>query len=236
LAEIEEMVIRAEAAVAVSSAALNLAMGRELGTPVEPVTELEPAPAAEESLEALVDEALAARPDLAATAAQVAAAERQVAAARAQRLPEVGFMGAVEAHGEDHPFAADGDNWSLGVGLRWTAFDGLATGARIRRAEESRRQAEQLATFELQRAALEVRRAYHELAAAGKRIEQAERAVELAAASLKIVEDRYENGLATLVELLEAETSLTEAKSRRVATRRDLLIAQATLDLAVGRL
>jgi outer membrane protein TolC len=83
---------------------------------------------------------------------------------------------------------------------------------------------------------LEVRTAFHELKAAAKRIEQAGLAVELAGASLVMVEDRYREGLTQLVELMEAETALTSARTREVQARRDLLLADATLKLAIGRL
>ena len=39
-----------------------------------------------------------------------------------------------------------------------------------------------------------------------------------------------------LIDLLDNETALTEARTRELAARRDLLLAQAALDLAVGRL
>ncbi len=83
---------------------------------------------------------------------------------------------------------------------------------------------------------LEVRTAFHDLRGARKRLEQAGLAVELAGTSLGMVEDRYREGLTTLVELMEAETALTSARTREVQARRDLLLADATLKLAIGRL
>ena len=49
-------------------------------------------------------------------------------------------------------------------------------------------------------------------------------------------DDRYREGLTTLVELLDAETALTRARTREVATLRDLAMSEAALRLAVGRL
>lgn len=233
--EIEEMVVRAESGVAVSEAALNLAMGGEQGRHWQLAADVEPkAPAADE-LDALIAEAWERRPDLAATAAQVEAAGRLVKLERAGFLPEIGLNGFYEANSED-VLGTDGTNWSVTVGLRFTAFDGMATRARVRQAREKARQAEELAALEREHAALEVRTAFHEVAAAGKRLALATAAKELAARNLTIVEDRYREGLTTLVELLDAETALTEARTREVAGRRDLLRSQATLDLAVGRL
>ena len=50
---------------------------------------------------------------------------------------------------------------------------------------------------------------------------------------LRIVSDRYREGLTTLVELLDAEASLTRARAREVAARRDVMVSRAALDLAL---
>ena len=83
---------------------------------------------------------------------------------------------------------------------------------------------------------LEVRQALSELGASRERLQLSGRSVELARRSLTIVEDRYKEGLVTLPALLDAETALTEARLRDVSARRDVLLAQAGLGLAVGEL
>ena len=60
--------------------------------------------------------------------------------------------------------------------------------------------------------------------------------MQLARESLRMIEDRYQEGLTPLVELLEAENALTRARTREVGARRDLFVARSGLDLAVGRL
>jgi outer membrane protein len=235
LSEVEEMVTRSESAVATSEAGLNLAMGLPLDRHHQLDEEVTPREGDLEDLESLVTAAAEQRPDLAATAARVEAATEQTAAARADRLPELGLHGSWEVNGEDF-LAGDGTNWTVMVGLRFTAFDGTARRARIRRAEEERKRAARLSALQADRASLEVRQAWHEVEAAGKRLEEARRSVTLARRSMSIVEDRYKEGLTTLVELLDAETGLTRARVREVAARRDLLHAQTMLDLAGGRI
>ena len=60
-------------------------------------------------------------------------------------------------------------------------------------------------------------------------------AVRLARENLRIVENRYREGLSTSLELLDAQTGLTMAQTRVVSARRDLMLGSAALDLAVGR-
>jgi outer membrane protein TolC len=233
--EIEEMVIRAGSAVEIARAALNLAMGRDLDVPIELPETLEPRPEGDQTLESLVEQAVASRPDLEAAESRARTAERMIRIQKAGYLPEVGLVGSYEANAEDF-VGGDGTNWSVMAAARFTVFDGRATRARVRQARERHDGARRMNEFLRHAVGLEVRQAWYEVQAARKRLEQTVRAVEMSGESLRIVEDRYREGLVTLVELLEAENALTRARTREVAARRDLLTGQATLDLAVGRL
>jgi outer membrane protein TolC len=235
--EVEEMVIRAEAAVEVARARLNLVLGRDLDTPFRLPDDLASDDGSEphDSLETLVSESLAGRPDLHAAESQVLAAERLTRVERAGRRPEVGLEGRYEANAEEF-IGADGTNWSVFVGVDIPLFEGKKTRARVARAEARTREAERMRDLLRQSVELETHRAYHDLRAATKSLEQSRRAVELARESLRIVRDRYREGLTTLVELLDTEVALTRARTREVATTRALLLSRANLDLAVGRL
>ncbi len=233
--EIEEMVIRARSAVSVSRAALNMALGRDLDAPVEvpaalPVPDRKP-----EELDALVREALERRPDLLSARKRKEAADRMVRVARGGFFPEIGVAAWYEGNQHSRPGTA-GDSWSLVAAAKFTAFDGARTRAQVRTARARARQADEMTRLMEQKVALEVRQAWHDLAAALQRLEEARHAVEWAKESLKIVEDRYQEGLTTLVELLDAETRLTGARTREVSAQRDVMLARAALDLAVGRL
>jgi len=233
--EIEEMLIRAESAVSISQAAVNMAIGRDLDTPFTLSESLDPAGLPGESVEELTAEALANRPDLHAAGSRAEAAGRMVGMEKSGYKPEVGLVGSYEANSEDF-IGTDGTNWSVVVAAKFTAFDGNGTRARTRAARERYNQAQLMKEYLARSVGLEVRSAFHDLQAANKRLEQTVRAVEMSREGLRIVTDRYREGLTTLVELLEAETALTRARSREVAARRDMLLGAASLDLAVGRL
>jgi outer membrane protein TolC len=64
----------------------------------------------------------------------------------------------------------------------------------------------------------------------------AETAVSQSEEGLRIVRDRYENGLLTLVSLLDAEVSLQSALTNRYRTLHDYLAARIQLSLASGTL
>jgi outer membrane protein TolC len=233
--EVEELVVRAESGEEVARATVNLVLGRDLGTPFLLPQELEAPARAAEPLDALLVEAAERRPDLRAVQIRIAAAAKDAQVARSGSRPELGLTGLLEANSEDHP-GADGDNWSVLVSASYTLFDGRAARDRFRRADERRQETESLRDLLASSIGLEVRAAMADLAAARKRLEHADRAAELAVESLRIVQDRYREGLTTLAELLDAETALTRARVRGVAAQRDLLLSDATLELAVGRL
>ncbi len=236
--EVRELTIRAESGAEVAAAALNLALGRDLDTPVALPAGLEMDAAAtpeEAGLAELVERARGRRQHLAAARRRHAASERFEGIERAARRPEVGVGASWEMNAEDF-FGADGDNWALTVGLSFDLFDGHRARARRQRAAESSREAAERTELLAQSVSLEVRRAYFERRAARQRLEQAEKGVALAERSLEIIEDRYREGLTILPELLDAETALTRARLRRIAAQRDVLLAGATLDLAIGDL
>jgi len=232
--EVQELVIRSESAVEVSRASLNLALGRDLGTPFALPPTIEPGNGPEEDLGALVSAALEQRPDLQAVETGVEALGQ---AARAERGGnyDVGLTGLAEANAENF-IGAEGTNWSLVLGARFTIFDGKGNGSRVRRAQQEQLAAGRTRDMLRQSIDLEVRRAFHGLRASRKRLEQSGQAASLAEESLRIVRDRYQEGLTTFVELLDVETALTRARTRTIAARRDVLVSEARLDLAVGRL
>ncbi len=237
--EVREVLIRAESGVEIARASLNLALGRDLATPftLPETVDLDDV-LLEDDLDGLasrLEVADAQRPDLQASRQNLAAAEALVGVEKAGRRPQIALQAAYEANAEDF-FGRDGDNWGLGVGFRLPLFTGFETRARVAGASARARLAAARSELLRQEVALEVRSAELELRAARQRLQQAVKAGELARRSLKIVEDRYREGLTTLPVLLDTETALTEARLREVAARRDVLLARASLGLATGEL
>lgn len=234
--ELDELVVRAESAVDISRTALNLSIGLDADSRWElDALDAENLAAAGAEVDELTEMARHSRPDLRAAAAEVQAAESRVRMEYAGFLPQVGVGGGWEANAEDG-IGSDGTNWSMQVGLKWTAFDGFAATARHRKARQKAAQAAEMRDLLDQQVTLEVRRAYFDLRAAAERETQAQRSIDLAVRGLEIVRDRYREGLVTVVELQEAEASLTRARARHVAALRDLVVSRATLELATGQL
>jgi outer membrane protein TolC len=231
-----EAVVRAENAVALARAALNLVLGRDLDTPfgLPDAFAIQPAGPAD-GLAQRAARAKAQRPDLAAARSHRDALTSESEAVGASRRPRLDLSVGTETHAED-PTDSTGSNTSIGLRFAIPLFDGGRTRARKRGSAARIREAEaELARFE-DRIAFEVRAAFLARASAEERLRLANEAVKLALAGLTIVEDRYREGLTTLAELLDSQVALADARVRHVAGQRDLVLAGAQLALASGDL
>jgi outer membrane protein TolC len=233
LAAMREQRIRRQADLEVAHAALNDALGLPLDAAHDLVTALAPARLSEADLANYEKMAVEQRPETRQAELAVRLASQQTALARASLLPQLAFRAAFET--DRQRFVTRGAaNWLAAVSLRWNLFNGFADRERIReagflaeRAQAQRREAES-------QVRLHVRRAWADWTAAQQRIEVARAAIEQAEESLRITKNRYENGLATVTDLLRTEIAVLEARNRYLAALYDQRVAAAELALAAG--
>ena len=104
------------------------------------------------------------------------------------------------------------DGYSAGARLQWRLFDGGA--ARARADQESTDAEIEEENFSNQRdqVRLEVEQAYFNLQANQENIRTSERAVELAEESLRLARLRFQAGVGTQTEVIDAQSALTEAR------------------------
>ena len=114
-------------------------------------------------------------------------------------------------------------------------FDGLETSSRIRRARADREKLLAYHDSMTEGIRLEVRAAWADLVASSERLRVADSALGQADEALRVVRERYTEGIAVMVELLGSEAARTSAQGNRAMAVRDLALARATLNLATGR-
>jgi len=237
LAEVRALRVRAEQGAIVARAALGRALGaagpEEYALeppPVDPDDGPSSAPVPEETVAA----ALASRSDLRAFDARIEQAREGESIARSGRLPHVG-VGAQYEWNATSPFGSEGDNWTVGVFLRIPLYDGGEARARRGRAVADRARLEAMRDAMSAGVDLEIRSAASDRVAAAERLRMATGNVSLSQEALRIVRERYSEGLGTVVELLGAEAAATQARASKAQAVRDLAVAKAAFDLAVGR-
>jgi outer membrane protein TolC len=233
LAHLQELAITARNHLVIAKAALNDVIGLPLDEPFEAADRLTQRPARSEELADLERLALERRPDYRRVDFEERALNRGIGLARADFFPTLGATAGYELHHQK--FAADGqDSWFAGVVFRWNLFNGLQDRAKVAEAQarfsESRAQRAKLAS----RIRLETKEAFLTLKATEARIGVAQRAVGQAEEALRIVKDRYEAGLTTIVDLVASEAALTQVRGHLAQALYDHNVGLAALELAVG--
>ena len=138
---------------------------------------------------------------------------------------------------DNQTFAArGGDNWAAGATLSLNLFDGGEKIARVKESKARELQARALENQMTSAVRLQVREAYLNLATAQKRLEVVKDATSQAAESLRITQNRFEAGLATITDLLRVETAKTAAEKTALNANFDYRLSYAALELATGEL
>jgi outer membrane protein TolC len=226
---------RAAADLRIAHAALNEALGLPLDDEHTLTTPMEAPQLPGATGSARESQAATLRPELLSTRLGKELSAAQESAARAQYWPVIGVHGVFEADRQNFN-SKGGANWLFVASARWTLFDGNRTRASV--AEASHMKAAAIAGEKQMDAAvrLEVRRAEANLDASRERVTTTRDTVAQAEESLRIIRNRYSNGLATVTDLLRSETALLESKTRRLAALYDQRTAAVQLEAATGAL
>ena len=235
LASVNEQRITRQAQLDVARAALNDAMGLPLEAEHVLAGILSPTGPAEMVLGSLEKEAAEGRAETRQSRLATSLAEVQNRAAHDSWLPQIGVRAAFETDAQRF-VTRGGANWMAGVTVRWNVFNGFADRAKMAETSsllEKARADEQRVGSAVR---LQVRQAYAGLQAASQRIQVAATAVAAAEESLRITQNRYEAGLATVTDLLRTETALLDTKTRYLASLHDERLAATMVEFAAGRL
>jgi outer membrane protein TolC len=203
------------------------------GSLVVPEFLIEAGSAEAANTEALIEEALARRLDV-GSLRWIASSQRSLA-----KVPLLGFLPSLSASGRytitnEAGFSGQNSTWSAGATLTWSLFDGLA---RFGQARE-RRALAKLADLDLQAAVrrvdLEVREALVSMTNQRASLKQATTAYEIAKKNAAETTELYRQGLATALQVADANVSLFEAEVALVQERYGLGVAFLNLEAALG--
>ncbi len=198
-----------------------------------PAAQALPAPVALPSLPAAT---LAQRPDVYAAAQQVAAASNEVGSANAQRYPRLSLSGNIGRNRfESGGNAFNLNSWTIGpIALTLPVLDGGRRRANIDAATARYDEAASNYRTVVRRAVREVEEALVSLDSSAARGEDARVAIEGFSTSRQAVQQRYQNGMASLFELEEARRSQLAAETALVSLQRERIAAWIALYRAAG--
>jgi outer membrane protein TolC len=209
-------------------------MNLNLESPVQFTDALEFRPFDAGQANALVDQARKARPELETQRRRETAAKLSYQAIKSERLPSFGASADYGAIGRDLDNTRG--TYTIAGQVRIPVFDG---GRREARREESFSQfrQEQIRTRDLgQQVELQVRVALDALRSAAAEVDASRTGLSLAENELAQARRRYEAGVATSVEVTDAQTRLQRARDNQVIALYNYNVARLDLATATGTL
>ena len=231
------LTIEASNVRAIAEADLRRLLGLDPAGRVEPVAMLEE-PLAGPEMSAVVHGAPHQRPERVAMHARVAAAEAREHAVASARLPQFAVNGGYD-YGRPNAriFPRVGEwrySWDLSVNATWTLWDSgrrqaeQAEAAAVTRAAETR-----VAEFDRQ-TAFEIRQRRLELQSSRAAIRAAADGVRAATEARRVVLERFNAGVATSTDVLDAELAVLQADLDRTRAHAGARLAEARLARAIG--
>lgn len=234
IAELDQDRFQAESRISMALSALNAAMG----APGDSHWQLETGLVKGDPVLGPIDEwiglAQSHRPDMQYLQLQEKIAEDEVQKSRAAHLPNINLIGSYELNSPD--FRNSGDSYTVGAMMRVNLYSGDRMSAKTRESEAMLSRIRAMRNDMAAGIEVQARQAFLQAQSAWNRISVAEAAVSQSEEGLRIVRDRYENGLLTLVSLLDAEVALQSAQTNRYRSLHDYLAARIQLSLAAGTL
>jgi outer membrane protein TolC len=189
-----------------------------------------------------VEAALKDRPDLKALAEKLRAADAEVKTARSAYRPTVEFesKGSSQSIWPTVSQPSLGNTtqfvWSTGVEIKWNLFDGgLRRHEVLRRSSEQRQDTEELRE-KRDDIARETWVAYLQFGTAVRQQEAAQTLLQAATTSYDASLDAYGYGVKNLIDLVNAESQLAEARLADVEARSAVLTSAADLGYTTGNL
>lgn len=175
------------------------------------------------------------RPELKQAEYAIDSAEAALVVARSGHMPKV-YANASNnwgGNGSDWP-GDDDENWSVGVTASMNVFDSGVTWSKIHAAQEKLAKAKESQRQIKDNVELEVRTDYLNLREAEKRITTTQVAVASAEEDYHIAVVRYQAGVGTNIDVMDAQEALTQAKTNYYQALYNYNTSKAALNTSMG--
>lgn len=218
---------------------LNVLMNRDVSLPVNPVDTLARVDISR-SLDNCIETALNENPSLKSTKASYDAARAGTKISRQSWVPRANMSlnwgWSTRESGEWFSYDYDNGAYSFGINFSYGLFDGFSKKTTYSKAKLSELTARE--NYEAERNVLiyNVRQAYLDIQKARLQHETAVLAELSAAEDMKLQQERYRLGASSILELLDAQVSLTNAQYSRISALYQLNLAVAAMARAMGQM
>jgi outer membrane protein TolC len=180
--------------------------------------------------------ALERRPELGALRKAEALRREDLVNAKSGYKPNAQVFGGYEWQSltYENNLGADLSGWMAGAQLSWSIFDGQLTRGKVMEAKARHERAKLDVDESGRQIELEVRTAYSNFIEAREVLESQKMVQEQAQEALRLAEARHKAGTGTQLDVLGAQTALTQARTTQVQALHDYTVARAHLQRALG--
>lgn len=230
----DQAAVRASTNAQIAEAQLVLAIGLPDGEAIELADDLPPAPP---PLALTIDQAVAraiqARPELRAARERTAAASDLITSRKLEYLPDVRAVGVYQHTSGVEPFQPANEEY-VGLTLNWNLWDWGATRDNVTEAEHTRTSARLTSEALGDKVRLDVRRRWLEAKASLDNLANAQIQLQTAEEAYRLQHVKFENGVATTTDVLDAETDVARARLQAALARYDYYLGLVGLSRAIG--
>ncbi|SDG42943.1 TolC family protein [Paraburkholderia phenazinium] len=196
-----------------------------------------------ESVEELIDEAERTHPSVAAARAQLDAAIAKEQETRAEGLPSISFVTKYSHNNQpaslglgEPQFPATGHDWYFGIQVQIPLFEGFGRTYQVRQAHAQVEVQQYTLDEARQQVGLDVWKSYQSLQTDTQNLQNTASLLQIAQQSFDAAKHRYNSGVGNILELLNAQSSLSEANRQRIQALTDWRAARLQLAAKIGRL
>jgi outer membrane protein len=176
------------------------------------------------------------RTELRARRKEQALREEDIVNAKAGYRPSLQAFAGYDAHSSQ--FSTDlldqYHGWQAGVQLNWSLFDGFYTRGKVMQARALHDRSVIEVDDAARRIELEVRTAFSNFIEAREVLESQKKVLEQAEEAVRLASARYQAGTGTQLDVLSAQTALTDARSTQIEALRDYSVARSRLERSLG--
>ena len=226
--------LQAQANLATAQANLGRQVGVDQPVRAAPDSALPPLP----DTTGLRVQVVESAPQVQQAEAQARAAGAQVAVSRSAYWPTLNYTASNSFSGFDAPWQGTGaytKGWNVRVSLNWTLFNGFTRERSMTSASVARDVAEAQAADTRRGVSAQYTQQLAALLTSFTQIDISTAQVAAATEDLRVQQERYRVGAATILDLLTSQASLTQAQVNLVQSRFNFVIARAQLEALVGR-
>ena len=211
--------------------ALNNSLGLEESTDIQLLDTLI-STEYEVNLDTLLASAYENQPVLQMLDQKEIAAKQKFNIARSSFLPHVAAFGKYEMYPEY--LSALEPRWAVGVQMQFNIFNGLKDYMDLQSAKHLQNEVEYIKADTRKKISLWVNKDYNDVIDAQERYNKLDAALELAKESLRLNERRFDTGIGTSLEVIDAQLSLENIEIKRLVSLKDYYQALSDLYLAAG--